>query len=110
MRIKELAGYVRRYMPQRGVRLSRAQRDRISELVDLIDNAEDSTKDVHWACRNADMPSPKGTFLFFPDAQPTLKEAAQTLVDYIQRNPEASNQATRILTKPIKAALEREDG
>lgn len=75
----------------------------IPQIIDLIINeAEDVTQNLLAVGVN----KPKGTYLFFPDLQPTLEEAARQLLTV----KDAHRQSTRYQNAicDIEAALERE--
>jgi len=105
-RIKELAREIRmnacRHRDRNGDRWDYYEVERTNKLLDLIDGAEEHQ--LAPLCSSGR----EGMWLFFPDPQPTLKDAAQAVVEERM----AALRSNSILDKRIDnlaAALKRED-
>ena len=109
MRIKELAKEIRedaKKYPD-----DEHDQEMVDQMLDLIGNAEELTWNIatpktNWNEKN--MATRTGIMLFFPDPQPTLKDAAQAVVEERM----AALRSNSILDKRIDnlaAALKRED-
>lgn len=78
----------------------------VYDLLDIIDNADDY--------RRPTIDHPPGTWLFLPDKQPTLGEAAKHMIDTWQQLPDGKSFSARMgeldtTIDNLKAALEREN-
>ena len=103
MRIKELAkeiNEIRFYRSDAGPELQKLI-NKVADLIDLIDGAVDVTSLSY-------VKGQLGTKLFFPDSQPTLKEAViKLLAKYSQQSDEEFDAHCELID--LKAALEREE-
>jgi len=99
-KIKELAKEIRRnYAPAiEAAPVVYKPGGLLCQILDLIESAEEQQNDLK-----------HGTILFFPDPQPTLKEAAQAVIDAFCGEVQPMGKEIDKLKAALEAAIERED-
>lgn len=110
-RVKELAKELRlnacRHRDPNGDKWDYYDAEHTNKLLELIDGAKEATGGGCPEC-NGGVSGP-GTYLFFPDPQPTLEEAARAvLMDYDGVELLDGQTLADIQAYNLKAALERE--